>query len=376
MRILGLSVALSALIACGGKHPGAYEVEAPAASSDTSAASGLLADASARWEARSDDAAMAESLALYEKVLAADPSNREALQMLTRGWYFYGDAYTTDVDVQLERWSKAITYGTKCLALNGDIAEAIKAGEKEKDAIAAATVDDVPCIYWTASALGKWGKAQSLSTTLKHLPTVKAYISKVEDLDPTYWYYGPARYWGAYYAALPSFAGRDLDASVKNLEVSMNGAPTYLGTKVLRSEFTAVTAQDPNAFLTYLYEALQSDPYATPEITPENLKEQAKARRLLEQRSELFEKDALAAALTAHPIPEFPTFTPPAAPAAVERPEGEPASTEPETVGRPDGEPAAAEPVAVERPDAEATEPGSEDASETVTRPTDEAKEE
>ena len=57
------------------------------------------------------------------------------------------------------------------------------------------------------------GQGQSLSKTLKFLPTVKAYMSKTEELDSTYYFHGPARYWGAYYAALPSFAGQDLDKS-------------------------------------------------------------------------------------------------------------------------------------------------------------------
>jgi hypothetical protein len=312
LRITAVLAALVVQAACA-KHPGSYEAATtPAGVAEASA----TADALRMFEARADGAELEKSLLAFEKVLAANPTDRVALEYLTRGWYFYGDGYTDDKAVKIERWGKAISYGTRCIAQNTEIASKIAAGEKEKDAIAAARPEDAMCIYWTASALGKWGKEQSLSTTLKHLPTVKAYIAKVEEMDPTIWYYGPARYWGAYYAAIPSFAGRDTEVSAKYFDTSLKGAPNYLGTRVLRAELNAVAAQDPALFLTDLYAVLQSDPYALPEIAAENLREQDKARNLLAKKGELFDKDALATALAAHPEPVFPTFRPPEAPAA------------------------------------------------------------
>ncbi|MBW1881019.1 MAG: hypothetical protein JRJ84_21915, partial [Deltaproteobacteria bacterium] len=179
---------------------------------------------------------------------------------------------------------------------NQAFADAIAAGEKEKEATTHATVEDVPCLYWTSSALGKWAKAQSLSKTLKHLPTVKAYISKVEELQPEYYHFGPARYWGAYYSALPSFAGQDFEKSAAYFQTSIDGAPNYLGTLVLRADYLAVPSSDIATFDGDLAAVLAADTSVLPEVTPENIKEQEKARALIEKRSELFPRKVLEAA--------------------------------------------------------------------------------
>jgi len=288
-------LALVALLAgCGGKHPGAYTtVEATTA--DT-AATKLLKEADALWEERVDPEKLSAALEKYKAALDANPGNRHALERLTRGWYFYGDSHTQVKEEQIERWGVAIEYGTQCLALNQAFADAIAAGEKEKDAAVHATAEDVPCLYWTSSALGKWAKAQSLSKTLKHLPTVKAYISKVEELQPEYWHFGPARYWGAYYSALPSFAGQDFEKSAAYFQTSLDGAPYYLGTRVLRAEFLAIPTDDVASFDADLATVLDADPSAHPEIAPENTLEQVKARALIAKRSEYFSKKALEAA--------------------------------------------------------------------------------
>lgn len=285
-------VVLLAVLAGCGKHPGAYT----AAGAATSPADAALAEADALWAERVDGAKLEAALGKYDAALALDPGNRHALERLVRGWYFYGDSFTTDVPLQVERWGKAIEYGTRCLALNPQIAQAITDGAKEKDAVAFATKDDVGCLYWTASALGKWGKAQGLAKTLKHLPTVKAYITKVEELEPEYWHFGPARYWGAYYAALPSFAGQDFEKSAASFATSAAGAPDYLGTYVLRAEFLAVPTKDVATFDADIAKVLAADASAFPEFAPENTKEQEKAQRLQAKRAELFPKAEDAAA--------------------------------------------------------------------------------
>lgn len=285
---------LVGMLAACGKHPGTYttgEVTKAGAPVDT-----LESKADAMWAERIEEEKLTKALEAYASIVASDPANRHALEMLTRGWYLYGDSYTTDKLVQVERWGKAIEFGTQCLSLNSEFKARILAGDKEKVAVESATKDDVPCLYWTASALGKWGKAQSLSKTLKHLPTVKAYISKVEELEPQYWYFGPARYWGAYYSALPSFAGQDFEMSAQKFATSVEGSPEYLGTYVLRAEFLSVPTNDIAQFDADIAKVLGADPTAVPEITAENTREQEKAQRLKDMRHELFPKKVLEAA--------------------------------------------------------------------------------
>ena len=290
------------LLAAGcGKSPGAY-TSAAVSETESSAA---VAKADGLWAQRLDEAKLEESIRAYEAALAEEGPSLHVLQRLVRAWYFWGDAFTDDKDVQIERYEKAIEYGKQCLGTNEAFAAAIEGGEKEKDAVVHAKADDVPCLYWTATALGKWGVAMGISRTLKHIPTVKAYMTKVQELDGTYYNHGPDRYWGAYYAKLPSFAGRDFEQSATHLAASIEGAPHYLPTRVIRAADLAVGTGDLAMFDEDILHVLAANPNQVPaaDVMPENVRDMEKARALWAKRSELFDKDTLAAA---GPAPELP----------------------------------------------------------------------
>jgi tetratricopeptide (TPR) repeat protein len=292
-----------------GKHPGSYSAAGGAAAAE---APTIVAQADALWAQRVDEAKLTEAITTYEKALAEEGPSRHVLGRLVRGWYFWGDAFTTDKEVQIERWGKAIEYGTQCLALNDAFRTSIEGGAKEKDAVVSATAEDVPCLYWTASSLGKWGRAMGIARTLKHLPTVKAYMSRIEELEPTYYNNGPARYWGAYYAALPSFAGQDYALSAEYFEKSIAGSPHYLPTRVLRAADHSVPLGDVKQFDADLLYVLAANPNERPDadVMPENVRDQQKARDLFARRGELFDKKVLA---EAGPAPAAPApYQPPA----------------------------------------------------------------
>jgi hypothetical protein len=291
--LLTLGVVL--ISGCGGKHPGNYQT---LVSQNTSAstADSLIAAADALFAERADQTKLESSIAKYKEAIQADPMSRYAHERVIRGTYFLADGFTEDKEAKVALFLEAIEWGKQCLAINQDFASRINGGEKEKDAVVATTKTDAPCMYWTASALGKWAKANGIAKALKYIPTVKAYIAKVEELDDTYWHHGPTRYWGAYYSVLPGFAGRDLERSARNFEQSIKDSPDYLGSYVLRAENWAVAEQNLGQFDADLKTVLDFDITTFPELAPENGREQLKAKKLLALRSELFEKKVLEAA--------------------------------------------------------------------------------
>ncbi len=278
-------LALLALLAgCASAHKGSYEVAAASGTADAS----TVEEADALWEERGDQASLERALAKYEEAVAADPGDRHSLERLVRGYYFLGDGHMTVKDDKLAAWDTSITWGKKCLALNEDFVGLLEKGEPEEEAIRAATVEDVPCVYWMASSLGKWSKTLGLGPTLKNLPIVKAYQARVGELDPDYFYGGPDRYWGAVWAAIPSFAGRDLDKSRSHFDAAISAFPDHLGNRVLLAEYWAVMAQDKAVFEQTLEEVLSMPTDSIPELIPEQEAEQRKARALLDQTSDLF----------------------------------------------------------------------------------------
>ena len=139
-------------------------------------------------------------------------------------------------------------------------------------------VEDAGCLYWTASALGKWAKLTGFTTLLKHKDTVKSYISTVQTLDNDFSYHAPDRYFGAYYAIAPSFAGGDLAKSKEHFDKSIAGSPGYLATKVLYAQYYATKMQDSQLYEKLLNEVISSDPEADPAIGPENKAEKPRLK--------------------------------------------------------------------------------------------------
>lgn len=286
MRLLPM---LALLAACA-KNTGSYDV-APAAAAtaapDQKAA--LKAEADALWAERGDKAKLEGALQKYEQLYALDPMDRDVAYHLVRGWYFLGDGHETEKDAKLEVWAKSIDWGKKCLAINAEFKALLEKGdEDEASAARALTAEDVPCTYWTSSALGKWAKNSGITTTLKHLPTVKAWMTRVGELDPSYYFNGPDRYWGAYYAAIPSFAGQDLNKSKEYFDKALAAHPNFFGTHVLYAEELLTRRQDKAGFQKELEWVLAQPADIIPEVKPEAEAEQRKARALMDAIGDKF----------------------------------------------------------------------------------------
>ena len=288
MRIsIAAACSLLFAIGCGKKQKGTYDVGQ--ASGEASAFDTIKGEADALWAKRGDTESLKAALAKYEDAYNANPTDRETAARLTRGWYFLGDAHETEKDAKNNAFDTAVSWGKRCLAINADFKAKLEKGDaKEAEVVAALTKDDVPCMYWTSSALGKWAKLNGILTSLKHIDTVKAYMCRIEDLQPDYFYHGPDRYWGAYYSLIPSFSGRDLGKSKTHFDTSIEGSPQYLGTQVLVADTWAVNSQDKETYLRMLQAVIDADPGDDPDIGPENRAEQAKAKKLLGQADERF----------------------------------------------------------------------------------------
>ena len=261
--------------------PAAAVVAAPAVTPAADVAA-TREQALALWAQRGDATRLRESLTAYEQLLAADASDKDALYHLVRGYYFLGDGHLTEKEEKLDVWAKSIAYGNQCLALNKDFSGLLAKGDEDPaSASRVLTKEDVPCVYWTSSALGKWAKGSGIGLTLKHLPTVKAYMTRVGELEPTYYYDGPNRYWGAYYAAIPSFAGQDLNKSKEFFDKALAANPTFLGNHVLLAGEWAVKKQDKATFEKELNWVIAADATVLPDVQPEMEAAQRQAKALL-----------------------------------------------------------------------------------------------
>lgn len=296
-----LGLALMASTGCGGRKA-AWEETTPekvTASSAQSAADSLQAtkDAGeAAWLERDNEGKLREAIAAWEKVVEAEPKNTDAWVKLTRALYFLADGHIrfhpgeASEDEMLATFEKSVTAAERgLLALSEPFAAKMRDGAKIEEAAKTLDKSGVPLLYWRASSLGKWASAKGFATLLSHKDEIKDIMQVCLDKDPEYFYYGPNRYFGVFYARAPSFAGGDLAKSRENFDKSLAGNANYFGTHTLMAEDLAVKAQDRKLFDTHVEYVLKGDPNVIPEIAPENRVEQRKAELLKKRADELFE---------------------------------------------------------------------------------------
>jgi tetratricopeptide (TPR) repeat protein len=145
--------------------------------------------------------------------------------------------------------------------------------------------DGQEALYWYASNLGKWATADGIAKALLLKDRIFLIMKHVKKLGKKFFFSGPDRYFGAYYATVP---GGSLISSEEHFKKSLKNAPNYLGTKVLWAERLSVKKQSPKEFRALLEEVVAATPEDLPEAAPENRIEQGKAKRLLARIDELF----------------------------------------------------------------------------------------
>jgi hypothetical protein len=250
----------------------------------------LIAKGDEHWGKRTDPAAIRAAVAEWEKAAAVEPKNMELLVRLTRGYYFLADGYLRGNEKEyLVIMDKAVKWGEKAMvAASPEFEAKMRDGGKIPEAVKLVPKAGVPAMYWYASALGKWAKMKGFAVLLGQKDNVKATMDRCLELEPTFYYGGPHRYFGAFYAVAPSFAGGDLEKSKVHFNKSLEIAPTYVGTKVLWAAELSTKLQDEDTFETLLNEVLAAPDDSIPELTPEIIVEKGKAKELLAQQSELF----------------------------------------------------------------------------------------
>lgn len=290
--LVAVSMALSA---CSGRKA-VWEGGStpPPAAGDTTASetSDAATAGDAKWAERTSAANIRAAIVEWEKAAAANPGDAEVLVKLTRGHYFLADGYLRAEDDEkeyLQMMDKGVKWGEKAMvAASPEFAAAMNDGKKFPEAVKLVGKDGVPAMYWYASSLGKWAKKKGFAVLLGQKDNVKATMDRCLELDATYYYGGPHRYFGAFYAIAPTFAGGDLEKSKVHFKKSLEIAPNFVGTKVLWAAELAAKTHDETTFDTLIAEIEAFKEDTIPEVMPELRIEKQKGAELKANRDDLF----------------------------------------------------------------------------------------
>lgn len=279
-------LAIALVSGCAAQRQAGWEQEVAAVEGDAAA---VLQQANELWLQRADMTKLEEALAVFEDAAAIDTTNLELLITLARGNYFLADAFLSDEkDRQTEVYEKSLSFAEKGMALHPEFKELVAGGEPVEDAIRVLPPEYVGAIYWGSASLGKWGLNKGLPTILKNKERGRKMMERCVELDETYFYGGPHRWFGSYYGKLPAIAGRDLEKAKTHFEKAIAIAPNYFGTRVLQAEYYSKNAQDKELFRSDLEFVLNTPSDVIPELVPEQDVEKRKAQEMLDAIDDTF----------------------------------------------------------------------------------------
>lgn len=299
------SIALASLLGlaaapgCGSTYQSGFEdTESTTRSAEAATEEGqsrranLLAQGEEAWSRRDDTEQVRAAITAWEQANEIDGTDAETWVKIARAYYFLADGHLrfTDEAALGDTYQSAIRAAERALrVMSPEFAQRMAAGERVDQAVSVLQADAVPALYWRAAALGRWAQRQGFATVLSYKDEIRAVMTRCLELDRYYFFGGPDRYFGAFFAIAPAYAGGDLDRSRQHFEESLRRFPNYFGTRVLFAENYAVKAQNRQLFEEQLRMVIEGDPESLPDAVPENRIEQRKARDLMARIDELFE---------------------------------------------------------------------------------------
>lgn len=293
------SIMLAAIVAlgCGSTYQSAWDEPATSSQATTTEnqtqRADLIAQGDQAWQGRDDVEQVRGAIAAWEQALELDGNDADTWVKVAHASYFLADGHLrfTDESAMGDAYQRCIQASERALRLlSPEFAQRMSAGERVDQAITVLTdASVVPALYWRAAALGKWAQGQGFATVLQFKDEIRATMTRCMELDRYYYFGGPDRYFGAFFAIAPAFAGGDTALSRQHFDESIRRFPDYFSTRVLLAENYAVKAQDRALFEEQLRHVIDGDPEAIPEAAPENRVEQRKARALIQRIDELFE---------------------------------------------------------------------------------------
>lgn len=235
------------------------------------------------WADRGNKISLEKAIAVYEKAYQTEPSYQLA-ERLSYAYYFLADAFL-EKDAKADNYYKGYEWGLISIKFNGEFKKLTEVDKKSMgDAVSVLGKEYAGGIFWTATCIGKWGKMKGIFKTVKSSKQARKMVEHLYQLDKTYYYGGPARWLGAYFALAPGMFGGDMKKSKEMYDEALKVAPDYFATSVLMAENYASKIKDRPLYDQLLDKVLSSPANIIPEILPEQKVEQEKAKKLKEEK--------------------------------------------------------------------------------------------
>ncbi len=255
----------------------------------------LPADIEKLWKNRQNEEDLKAALAGLEKFANENPQFSDVKVLLCRGNYLMGDGHLwlkltgdADADAKVKAestafYDAAVSWCEAALALNPKFRDkVVKENIEVEKALDTLGPEDIDALYWRYASLGKWSRLAGFTTLLANRSKFTAMVNRVKELEKQmgkeYFYAATLRYDAASNALSPT---GDKKLADKLFEEAIKKHPNYFAVRVLYAE--SRLKGDEEKFKTQLNYVLKGNPKALPEIEADQIVEQRKAKKLLDE---------------------------------------------------------------------------------------------
>jgi hypothetical protein len=232
-------------------------------------------------------------LMLIDGLIEAYPDNSELLTSGCQAYTAYASSFVegTDPKKAAALYAKAKGYGFRALSKKRNFQQAVTGPVDDFVAfLKQYDKKDVPPLFWTASAWGKWVSLNLDSVeALADMAMLEATMQRTLELDDSFYHGSPHLLMAVYLAARPDIIGGNIDKAKEHFDKAFSlGADKLLSAKVLFARYYAVRLGDRVLFAKTLQEVTDAPVDGVPELTLANTLAKQKAREMLEKVDDYF----------------------------------------------------------------------------------------
>lgn len=229
--ILTILISIAVFSGCGKKYwePSWQEAEqltVPAS------AEVLYAEAREKIAQAADQKGVMAAMEAVQRVLAADPSHREALAYLGNLHILLGTAFTVDRKEKITHFRLAMKYCELSMYVNPYFRAAVDGGKKPWEAAHTLQAEDAPAmLFWVIALQYEFKEGMTLLGKITNVGWMKygiVFLDKIVQVAPEYGNGAVEFAYSISYGVLPSFLGGDKSMAKVYMEKSIDRGEGYL----------------------------------------------------------------------------------------------------------------------------------------------------
>jgi hypothetical protein len=232
-------------------------------------------------------------LKLMEGLLKNDPNNRQLLTSLCMGFAGYAMLFVEDENPERASrlYLRARRYGLLAVGYdNSALKQPVSNKGNTRKELSGLGKEELEALFWTTMSWNAWINLNlDKPAALAELGVAQAFLKRVMEIDPEYFYGSPYVLMGSILAARPKFLGGNPARAKDYFEKAMRMSDgKFFLVHYYFAKYYAVRIQDKNLFISLIREIDATSPSELKEVCLINAAMKRKAKRLIEKSEEMF----------------------------------------------------------------------------------------